>query len=103
MKLNNIALQELYDTIVNCTISILPHTESSADRAFRECDEKLSESVTFEEIRSLQIDNDILKRSNKFLYSTNAEMAGKMQKLEKEVEDLKKSQAVFRTVQTRMG
>ena len=47
MKLNNNALQELYDTIVNGTITISPHKESPIDKAFRECDEKLQKDIDF--------------------------------------------------------
>lgn len=45
MKLKNNALQELYDAVVNGTITISPHAESSIDKAFRECDEKIQKEI----------------------------------------------------------
>ena len=90
MKLKNNALQELYDTIVNCTITISPYVDSPVDKAFRECDEKLSGSATFAHIKKLQNDNDILKRANEDLRSANMRGLSKERKLEKEIDGLQK-------------
>lgn len=97
MKLKNNALQELYDTIVNCAITISPYVDSPVDKAFKECDEKLSESVTFEKIKRLQNDIDFLKRSNEVLSSANtdlvskkSDLANKNRTLEKEIKGLHK-------------
>ena len=84
MKLKNDALQELYDTVVANTITI-----SQFDTAFRECDEKLSESITFAYIKDLQDRNDILEKSEKVLLEANLKLASEKKELEKEVEDLK--------------
>ena len=88
-KVKNDALQELYDTVVANTITISPFATSPIDTAFRECDEKLSESITFATIKDLQDRNDILERSEKALLEANMDLASKNQKLKKEVEDLK--------------
>ena len=90
MKLNNNALQELYDTIVNCTITISPYVDSPVYKAFKECDEKLSGSVIFAHIKKLQNDNDILKRANEDLRSANMRGLSKERKLEKEIDGLQK-------------
>jgi len=88
MKLKNNALQELYDTLVSAGVSMFSYTDSPVYKAFKECDEKLSESVTFEEIKKLENDIDIWKRSNEVLLSANADLASNKRKLEKEIEDL---------------
>lgn len=90
MKLKNSALQELYDVIVNATITISPYEASPIDKAFKECDEKLSESITFEHIKNLQDSNDILRKSEATLLEANLELASKKKQLEKEIEELKK-------------
>lgn len=68
MKLKNSALQELYATVVNYTITFPPYYgDTPIDKAFKECDEKLSESITFEHIKNLQESGRLLKmqvRSN---------------------------------------
>lgn len=81
MKLKNDALQELYDTVVANTITISPFAASPIHTAFRECDEKLSESVTFAHIKDLQERNDVLERSNATLLEANMDLASKNQKL----------------------
>ena len=90
MKLKNSALQELYDTVVASTITISPYEASPIDKAFKECDEKLSESITFAHIKDLEDRNDILEGSNKALLEANLELASKKRKIEKEIEELKK-------------
>ena len=90
MKLKNSALQELYDTVVASTITISPYEASPIDKAFKECDEKLSESITFAHIKDLEDRNDILETSNSVLLDANMESFSKTRKLEKEIEELKK-------------
>ena len=90
MKLKNSALQELYDTVVASTITISPYEASPIDKVFKECDEKLSESITFAHIKDLEDRNDILEGSNKALLEANFELASKKRKIEKEIEELKK-------------
>ena len=62
MKLKNNALQELYDAVANCTISISAYMDCSVDKAFRECDEKLSGSVIFEYIKNLEKEKEDLQQ-----------------------------------------
>lgn len=90
MKLKNNALQELYETIVNGTFVLSMYAASPIDKAFRECDEKLSESATFEQIKNLQDCNDILEKSNGTLLKANMEAISKRRKLENEIEELHK-------------
>lgn len=90
MKLKNEALQKLYDTIVNCTIAISPHADSSMDKAFKECDEKLSESVTFEQLKNLQNRNDILEKSNGTLLDANLDLCTKNRDLKDRIRQLEK-------------
>lgn len=75
MKLTNNALQELYDTLVNCAFSFSPYTEGPIDKVFIECDDKLQKDI------------DIWKRSNDILLSANLEAIGKKRKLEKDLDD----------------
>lgn len=88
MKLKNNALQELYDTLVNCTITISAYVDSPVDKAFRECDEKLSESITFEHIKKLENDNEDLR-------SANMRGLSKERKLEKDLADAKNQLKYF--------
>ena len=91
MKLKNSALQELYDTIFGGgTVTFTVDEESPIDKVFRECDEKLSESITFAKIKNLQNRNNILERSNKALLEANMESISKTRKLEKEIEEMQK-------------
>lgn len=97
MKLNNSALQELYDTLVSAGVSMSHYADSPVYKAFRECDEKLSESITFATIKDLQDRNDILEESNKSLLSGNLNLStekhilkNRISRLEKEIEKLKK-------------
>ena len=76
MKLKNSALQELYDTIFGGgTVTFTVDEESPIDKAFEECDEKLSESITFATIKDLQDRNDILEESNKSLLAGNLNLS----------------------------
>lgn len=88
MKLKNNALQELYDALVSAGVSMFSYADSPVYKAFEECDEKLSESITFERIKKLENDIDIWKRSNEVLLSANTDLASNKRKLEKEIEDL---------------
>ena len=91
MKLKNDALQELYDTVVANTITI-----SKFDTAFRECDEKLSESITFATIKDLQDRNDILEKSEKVLLEANLKLASEKKELEKDLDDAQKLVSYYR-------
>lgn len=77
MKLKNSALQELYDVIVNGTLTFSPYEECPIDKAFRECDEKLQKDI------------DIWKCGNEILASANTDLASNKRKLEKELTDAK--------------
>lgn len=93
MKLKNSALQELYDAIVeivNSTFTFSSYAASPIDEAFKECDEKLSASVTFAHIKSLQNRNDTLESCNSNLLEANIKLAGEKSRLEKELDDAKK-------------
>ena len=84
MKLKNSALQELYDAIFGGgTVTFTVGEDSPIDKAFKECDEKLSESITFAHIKDLEDRNDILEGSNKALLEANLELASKKRQLEK--------------------
>ena len=83
MELKNNALRELYDTMMNLPLSMSPYVESPIDKAFKECDEKLSESDIFEEIKTL-------RRANAILLKANLESVSKKRKLEKEIDGLHK-------------
>lgn len=78
MKLKNSALQELYDVIVNGTLTFSPYEECPIDKAFRECDEKLQKDI------------DIWKCGNEILAFANTDLASNKRKLEKEIDYLKK-------------
>ena len=88
MKLKNSALQELYDTLSYGPVLSSPYTESPIDRAFKECDEKLSESVTFAKIKDLENRCDNLERSNKALRDDNDKVSDKVIELNKKNENL---------------
>jgi len=90
MKLKNSALQELYDALVSAGVSMFSYADSPVYKAFEECDEKLSDSVTFATIKDLQDRNDILEGSNKALLEANMKSISKTRKLEKEIDYLKK-------------
>lgn len=90
MKLKNNALQELYDELVDCAISISPYVESPVEKAFKECDEKLSGSATFAHIKKLENDIDILKRDNEDLLFAKSEVVSYKHKLEKDIKGLHK-------------
>ena len=88
MRLNNDALQELYDTLSYGPVLSSPYAESPIDRAFKECDEKLSESVTFAKIKDLEDRCNNLERSNKALRDDNDKVSDKVIELNKKNENL---------------
>lgn len=88
MNLKNSALQDLYDTIVNGTFTFSPGEASPIDKAFRECDEKLSDSVTFTRIKDLQDRNDILEESNKSLLAGNLNLSTEKSYLKNQISRL---------------
>ena len=89
MKLNNSALQELYDTLVRNTITISPYKESPIDKAFRECDEKLSGLLVFEHIENLEKDLDDAKNQLKYFTDSRDAWRGRAKHAENELEELK--------------
>lgn len=96
MKLKNDALQELYDTVVASTITISPFAESPIDTAFRECDEKLYDSIAFVHVKDLQERNDILERAEKALLEANMKLASEKRQLEKDLDDAQKLVSYYR-------
>ena len=90
MILKNNALQELYDTLTYGPITISPYVDSPIDRAFKECDEKLSESIAFAHIKDLENRCDNLERSNKALRDDNDKVSDKAIELAKKNEQLEK-------------
>lgn len=90
MILKNDALQELYDRLLNGPVLSSPYAESPIDRAFRECDEKLSESATFKCIKDLQHRCDNLERFNKALRDDNDKICDKAIEVAKKKEELEK-------------
>lgn len=90
MRLKNDALQDLYDTLVNGTFVCSVYARSPIDKAFEECDEKLSESVTFKCIKDLQHRCENLERSNKALRDINNKLSDKAIELKKDIEELEK-------------
>lgn len=90
MRLNIDALQELYNTLTYGPVLSSPYAESPIDRAFKECDEKLSESATFKCIKDLQHRCDNLERSNKALRDNNDKLSDKAIELKKKNEQLEK-------------
>lgn len=90
MRLNYDALQELYDTLKYGPVLSSPYAESPIDRAFKECDEKLSESIAFDFLKRLQDRCDNLERSNKALRDDNDKLGNKVIELSHKNEELKK-------------
>lgn len=89
MKLKNEALQKLYDDLMSSNIVWLsPYTEAPADKMFKDCDEKLSESVTFEEIRNLQNRIDMLQQD----HESDVRVIGKLHSQMVDLEDEKTEQ-----------
>lgn len=96
MILKNNALQELYDTLTYGPITISRYADSPIVRAFKECDEKLSESATFAYIQSLENRCNNLERSNKALRDDNDKLGDKVIKLNKKNEQLEKDKKRFK-------
>lgn len=95
MKLKNSALQELYDTLVSAGVSTFSYADSPVYKAFKECDDELSESITFAHIKDLQDRNDILRKSEAALLKANVELASKKRQFEKDLDDAKKQLNYF--------
>ena len=95
MRLNNDALQELYDTLSYGPVLSSPYTESPIDRAFKECDEKLSESIAFDFLKKLQDRCDNLERSNKALRDDNDKLGDKTIELKKKHDAKSKENATL--------
>lgn len=102
MILKNDALQELYDTLSYGPVLSSPYTESPIDRAFKECDEKLSGSAAFAHIKDLENRCENLERSNKALRDDNdkisdkaIELAKKNEQLEKDIDIWKRSNEIL--------
>lgn len=90
MILKNDALQELYNTLTYGPVLSSPYAESPIYRAFKECDEKLSESATFKVIKDIQNRCDNLERSNKAFRDDNDKLSDKAIELAKKNEQLEK-------------
>lgn len=98
MKLENKALQELYDTVVNCTLTVSLCVDSTIDKAFRECDDTLKVlqdhndilDKSNETLKVLQDRNDILERSNGILRGLNLDLCSKNRDLKNRIEQLEK-------------
>ena len=90
MRLNIDALQELYNTLTYGPVLSSPYAESPIDRAFKECDEKLSGSVAFAHIKNLENRCENLERSNKALRDDNDKLSDKAIELAKKKEQLEK-------------
>ena len=85
MKLKNEALQKLYDKLASDTFAFNVVEQSIIDAIFKECDEELSDSITFAQIKDLQDRCDIFEKSNEVLLSANMEAISKNRRLEKQV------------------
>ena len=85
MKLKNEALQKLYDKLASDTFAFNVVEQSIINEIFKRCDEELSDSITFAQIKDLQDRCDILERSNEVLLSANMEAISKNRRLEKQV------------------
>ena len=92
MKLKNEALQKLYDKLASDTFALNASVEEQLiiDEIFKKCDEELSDSITFAQIKDLQDRNDIWEKSNEVLLSANMEAISKNRKIEKDLDDAKK-------------
>ena len=86
MKLKNAALQELYETIVNGTFTFSPYAEDPVDKAFEECDEKLSGSAI-----------GTLMDANLDLCTKNRDLKDRNNQLKKELDAAKLSVEYFKT------
>lgn len=110
MTLKNEALQELYDTLLYGPVLSSPYADSPIDRAFKECDEKLSGSAAFAHIKDLENRCENLERSNKALRDDNDKLGDKViglnkknEQLEKDIEELQKSRKCYRQLHVGEG
>ena len=97
MKLKNEALQKLYDKLGFDTLAFGISRQSQIDKAFIECDEELSDRITFAQIKDLQDRCDIFEKSNGTLLGANLDLATKKRQLEKDLADAKKQIGYFTT------
>ena len=97
MKLKNEALQKLYDKLASDTLVFGISEKSPVDKAFKECDDELSDSITFAQIKDLQDRCDIFEKSNGTLLGANLDLATKKRQLEKDLADAKKQMGYFTT------
>lgn len=98
MKLKNEALQKLYDKLgFDDTLVFGISRQSQIDKAFIECDEELSDSITFAQIKDLQDRCDIFEKSNGTLLGANLDLATKKRQLEKDLANAKKQMGYFTT------
>lgn len=95
MHIKNEALKKLYDKLTSGTFVFSPSGDDPIDEAFKECDEELSDSVTFAQIKTLQDSNEVWERSNSILLDANQELASKKRQLEKDLDDAKKQLNYF--------
>lgn len=96
MKLKNEALQKLYDKLASDTFAFNVVEQSIINEIFKRCDEELSDSITFAQIKDLQDRCDIFEKSNGTLLGANLDLATKKSQLEKALDDAKKNVEYFR-------
>lgn len=98
MKLKNEALQKLYDKLASDTFTFNASVEEQLiiDEIFKECDEELSDSITFAQIKDLRDRCDIFEKSNGTLLGANLDLATKKSQLEKDLDNAKKNVEYFR-------
>lgn len=97
MKLKNEALKRLYDKLgFDDTLVFGISRQSQIDKAFIECDEELSDSITFAQIKDLQDRCDIFEKSNGTLLGANLDLATKKRQLEKDLDYFKHSRDNWR-------
>lgn len=91
MKLKNEALQKLYDKLTSDMFG-----DPLIDEIFKKCDEELSESITFAQIKDLQDRCDIFEKSHGTLLGANLDLATKKARLEKDLEYFRHSRDNWR-------
>ena len=97
MELKNEALQKLYDKLASDTFAFNVVEQSIIDEIFKKCDEELSDSITFAQIKDLQDRCDIFEKSNGTLLGANLDLATKKSQLEKDLEYFRHSRDNWRS------
>ena len=98
MKLKNEALQRLYDKLgFDDTLVFGISRQSQIDKAFIECDEELSDRITFAQLKDLQDRCDIFEKSNGTLLGANLDLATKKSQLEKQLDYFTQSRDDWRS------